>query len=396
MTTLRTLVYRERFDLDEFFEENQLWEDLYEDLYYELYNISRDEDTIDWRAYELFNEVYFKCHEILLDPHPEEHFIQKNLPIKDGYGCCSYIEFWVLVLILSYTILLFSEHRTEKKIQKFLQQTDKTIPSSHYLFSSVKRFIEQNTKSYSFRVNIKPTQPENLPLDTIDWENITDCFESDAINKVLNAWNGIEDKMKVLSYIKFQYESLYLPEMPPPNNPIAVVERRLQKKLSEFHDHSHTVKDNDASAIHCANVLLRENTILRDEVNKLSHHIEVLKEDNDKYNEQICSLSDKIKLLEKQLSSMPDEHTILRMFIDSIITYGEKYPSSSNDKAEVIRMLLLEKVVSDYIPKDILTEEIKARIEKLGRKEVPVSSVVNFNERVGTAIANIENCISHE
>jgi hypothetical protein len=48
MNTLRTLVYRERFDLDEVFEENQLWEDLYEDLYYELYNISRDEDTIDW------------------------------------------------------------------------------------------------------------------------------------------------------------------------------------------------------------------------------------------------------------------------------------------------------------------------------------------------------------
>ena len=111
------------------------------------------------------------------------------------------------------------------------------------------------------------------------------------------------------------------------------------------------------------------------------------------HNEKTKLLS-KIDLCTKE--SRQNTIESIKTLVNAIIEFGEQYPSNQNDKAEVVRMLLLEKVVSDYIPKDILTEEIKARIEKLGRKEVPASSVVNFNEKVGTAIANIENCISHE
>ena len=104
------------------------------------------------------------------------------------------------------------------------------------------------------------------------------------------------------------------------------------------------------------------------------------------------------KLNEQEINEISRTLTkeTIRNLVEAIVSYGEKYPSTLNDKAEVIRMLLLEKVVCDYIPKEILTDEIKARIEKLGRKETPSSRILNFNDKVGNVNANVENLYHHE
>ena len=70
--------------------------------------------------------------------------------------------------------------------------------------------------------------------------------------------------------------------------------------------------------------------------------------------------------------------------VEAIVEVGEEYPSSSNDKAEVIRSLLLEKAVYGHIPAEALTDGIRNRINALGRKESPLQigtmKVENLND----------------
>jgi hypothetical protein len=79
---------------------------------------------------------------------------------------------------------------------------------------------------------------------------------------------------------------------------------------------------------------------------------------------------------------------VLRDFVEAIIRVGEQYPSNQNDKAEVIRSLLLEKAVNGYIPGEVLTEEMRERINAIGRKEV--ANEIHFSGNVGTVVAHAD------
>lgn len=95
------------------------------------------------------------------------------------------------------------------------------------------------------------------------------------------------------------------------------------------------------------------------------------------------------KLLQTEVDKIKKEEEKKRIkaissFVTAIVEVGEAYPSSSNDKAEVIRSLLLEKAVFGHIPAEVLTNNIRERIYALGRKENPVQigtmKVENLND----------------
>ena len=412
MNELRELIYRERNSLDTLLQENELWEDLYENLYLDLVDKLR-EDNGGYPAIERFNDVYFLCLRVLIDRHPEDCFKQKYLQ-KCFSTYNEFTEDSEFELALAYAVLYLSNHARQKNVKRFLEKVEKYFGNGHYIFSHVSKFLGK-ADIYTFHIDITPKSPDELEFDnvfnttffwkglftdTVFWE--VDGYSEKNIRWVLSLYDEQEDKRKIFKQICETIESYLSPREELPCYKTICMELYEQvadeKKIDASFSKEEETPESYDSLQRDNTFLTKENAELRQQLDDLNKLKDTLQKQFDAVQRAHSTMQTIKELSEQEIEEIriTAKREAFKQFVEAIVAYGEGYPSSSNDKAEVIRMLLLEKVVSDYIPKDIWTEEIKARIEKLGRKEVPVSSVVNFNERVGTAIANIENCISHE
>ena len=412
MNELRELIYRERNSLDTLLQENELWEDLYENLYLDLVDKLR-EDNGGYPAIERFNDVYFLCLRVLIDRHPEDCFKQKYLQ-KCFSTYNEFTEDSEFELALAYAVLYLSNHARQKNVKRFLEKVEKYFGNGHYIFSHVSKFLRK-ADIYTFHIDITPKSPDELEFDnvfnttffwkglftdTVFWE--VDGYSEKNIRWVLSLYDEQEDKRKIFKQICETIESYLSPREELPCYKTICMELYEQvadeKKIDASFSKEEETPESYDSLQRDNTFLTKENAELRQQLDDLNKLKDTLQKQFDAVQRAHSTMQTIKELSEQEIEEIriTAKREAFKQFVEAIVAYGEGYPSSSNDKAEVIRMLLLEKVVSDYIPKDIWTEEIKARIEKLGRKEVPVSSVVNFNERVGTAIANIENCISHE
>lgn len=126
------------------------------------------------------------------------------------------------------------------------------------------------------------------------------------------------------------------------------------------------------------------------------YNFEIIPENAELTPEQRCEqLEEELAALRSELTRMKaGQDKSLQGLVEAIISVGEQYPSNQNDKADVVRSLLLEKAVHGYIPSEVLTPEMLQRINAIGRKEV--ANEFHFNGNVGNVIANVENYISHE
>lgn len=64
---------------------------------------------------------------------------------------------------------------------------------------------------------------------------------------------------------------------------------------------------------------------------------------------------------------------VIRNFLEKIIEYAMNFPTNQNDKAEIIKDLLIAKSFNGHIPSAILTPELKKRIMSIGRKEPSIN-----------------------
>jgi hypothetical protein len=80
------------------------------------------------------------------------------------------------------------------------------------------------------------------------------------------------------------------------------------------------------------------------------------------------------KLLAEIAAAKQNTIDTVKNLVTAIIEHGEQYPSNRNHDADVVRTLLNELNVCEHIPKEIYDDnEIRARMQKLGRKEMPLN-----------------------
>lgn len=80
------------------------------------------------------------------------------------------------------------------------------------------------------------------------------------------------------------------------------------------------------------------------------------------------------KLLAEIAAAKQNTIDTVKNLVTAIIEHGEQYPSNRNHDADVVRTLLNERNVCEHIPKEIYDDnEIRARMQKLGRKEMPLN-----------------------
>lgn len=115
--------------------------------------------------------------------------------------------------------------------------------------------------------------------------------------------------------------------------------------------------------------LKKQNAQLKEQNNQNLNHLKIFEEKKDEIINNIR------------------KETILSL-IERLISYAE---GEEKKVAREIRIVLTEIIASGYIPSDILTEELKARCEGLGREKQRENNSMIFSSQVGTVVAHAEN-----
>ena len=212
------LIFRKRSDLEEFFTENRLWEDLYYDLYFNI--VVRLEKTFieeEPDALKIMNDTYSQCLRILEDKYPDDKFFTKYLK-KLHNTLCNNTENSMMVLSICYAVLALSNHNNQKNIKSFLKRTKVYFGEGHYIFVEVEKFIENNTRIYDFSLRIEPMTPGEIDYEWgsdvgVFWKDVMDNnITSKKIKEILSFYKTSEDKRRVLRQIgdAIEIDHLYL------------------------------------------------------------------------------------------------------------------------------------------------------------------------------------------
>lgn len=103
--------------------------------------------------------------------------------------------------------------------------------------------------------------------------------------------------------------------------------------------------------------LTKSNEQLKKEVEKYKNENQQLKKEVDRWKNEN-------RQLKKRLANVD-----VRKLIENIISYAEKFPSNQNEKAEVIKEVLMSKLCNGIISSSTMSGDLMYRLTNLGRKE---------------------------
>ena len=92
--------------------------------------------------------------------------------------------------------------------------------------------------------------------------------------------------------------------------------------------------------------------------------------ENEQLKKKLEESEKAIKLLQKRLSSVD-----VGRLLEHIISYADKFPSTQNEKAEVIKEVLMSKLCNGIISNSIMSSDLMYRLTNLGRKEPPMTGL---------------------
>ena len=168
-----------------------------------------------------------------------------------------------------------------------------------------------------------------------------------------------------------------------------VIEERKKRLQSKTTPPTPTNDSHDCMGLQAEMQRLQERLEKQQEINRtLEDRCDALTAEIKKYKllqeekpkEKIFREADPQKAADRESADVIN----IRKFLESIIEYAENFPSNQNDKADVIKGMLMAKGFNGQIPNEALTSEMRARIVNLGRKETPMPAMFNVtgNEEV--------------
>lgn len=204
----RAFIYRDKAELDEFLNNNPLNEALYDvflevkDSYY-LLKIS---------AEAIFNEVYYQCTRLMLDPHPETRVWDYLNDAKNNTG-------WRYTsdLVFSMVYAVFSlQPEITKPIKRFLRYLEGKSLNECY-FPAFQEMVNQwngylngqkvaEPRKFQSDFKFFPEPPEKLEQKFIIWSNVTKNYNQDRIRMIVNLWDDKEDRLAVLDKIERAFD----------------------------------------------------------------------------------------------------------------------------------------------------------------------------------------------
>ena len=202
----RTFIYRDKRELDEFLQANTLNEKIYDifldvkDSYYNL-KISAD---------KIFNEVYYQCTRLMLDPHPEASVWKYLNDAKENTGW-RYTSDLVFSMVYA---LLSLQPSVSSPIKRFLRILKGKGLNDCY-FTAFQEFVESELARQMDLIWIPyvpcdfspcPEPPERINhYGTFLWSDVTNDYDEDRIKFIVNLWMDKDDKLAILDKIENAY-----------------------------------------------------------------------------------------------------------------------------------------------------------------------------------------------
>ena len=205
----RTFIYRDRKELDEFLKDNELNEALY-DVFLEVkdsyYNLKISAETI-------FNEVYYQCTRLMLDPHPEARVWDYLNDAKGNTG-------WRYTsdLVFSMVYAVFSvQPRLPLSIKRFLRCLEGKNLNECY-FPAFRKMVDSwgdiengwivgYSKYHQSDFTPSPELPERLfSHKPFIWSEVTEDYCQERIRMIVNLWSSEKDKLAVLNMFEDAFD----------------------------------------------------------------------------------------------------------------------------------------------------------------------------------------------
>ena len=206
----RAFIYRDKAELDEFLNNNPLNEALYDvflevkDSYY-LLKIS---------AEAIFNEVYYQCTRLMLDPHPETRVWDYLNDAKNNTGWRYTSD---LVFSMVYAVLSLQKN-SSLSTKRFIRCLRGHKLNECYFPAFLNLVESEKENTYEYNLKPCPESPEKIyKYGAFLWSKVTDDYEQERIRMIVNLWVDKEDKLSVLKMIEdsFDYDkSIYNDDLP--------------------------------------------------------------------------------------------------------------------------------------------------------------------------------------
>lgn len=392
MKKLRELLYRDRIELDDLFKEHALWEHLYNELYLDIV----DRIDLGKPAIELLNDVYFLCIRVLVDKHPEDEFAKKfldfELPISDEYSRESQVR-----LCLACAVLSLSAHRVNQNVLYFIRAVNRFFKGRGILeYRKLQQFLNIGIRFDDYRIRITPASPWELDYDYGPhlcefWLGVMGVdFSERKIRWILSLYDKDEDKKLVFSQMVAAMEVDIAPREEV--SWYDTISKELygpqtdEKKMEASSSHEEEAPESYESLQRDNLSLRKENAELRRQLEDLNNLQNTLQKQFVAIRNANSTIQTTKELTEQEIEEIREtaKQEAIRRLVEAIVEFGENYPSSSNDKADVIRSMLLEKTVFGHIPTGLITDGLRNRINALGRKEsytqIGTMNVENLND----------------
>lgn len=194
----RTFIYRDRKELDDFLKDNPLNDAIY-DVFLEVkdsyYNLKVSAEVI-------FNEVYYQCTRLMLDPHPETRVKFYLDDAKDNIGTRYASD---LVFSMVYAVLSL-QHDSGQSIKRFLRCLEgKNLNICYFL--AFKAMANRSKCEYITDFSPSPEIPERLFVHRpFIWSVVTDDYNQDRIRMIVNLWSSKKDKLAVLKMMEDAFD----------------------------------------------------------------------------------------------------------------------------------------------------------------------------------------------
>ena len=276
-----------------------MWEELHK-MYIELIKTGC---RVKLSPLELFNEVHYLCVRLLLDNCPEEFFYNDCLPrVSSTMGRYTTGLCFSMVYAVLNTLSNPPEH-----IPGFLGLLWRRYNTADAKYSSFYEPFAPKTGGASPDLFPCPERPDHIKEDAAWWRRATEDFRQSRIQKVVNLWPTLEEKLEVAQIIEEQFKQIENIGCLFPLNPYA-----LEKE--------------------------KANT----------HFFKALR------HEVITSAFEQASATVPAPTPSPS--------LADFIAYTEELPAEQNGHALAIKTMLL------YLYNGQITQEEKERLKKLGRK----------------------------
>ena len=206
----RTLIYRDRKELDEFLKDNEL-----NNMLYDVFLVVKDSYyNLKISAEAIFNEVYYQCTRLMLDPHPEARVWDYLNDAKDNTGWRYTSD---LVFSMVYAVLSLQQE-VNLPIQRFLRiLKGKNLNQCYFPYFEdmvvgmsgldYEGEVYEEPKRFKSDFTPCPEPPERLSAyKPFIWSEVTNDYDQEQIRLVVNLWSKKEDKITVLKMIEDAFD----------------------------------------------------------------------------------------------------------------------------------------------------------------------------------------------